>query len=103
MTTLAGNPGVLTLCHPPKNASDDNLQPRGGGAYVAEIDGNLTATMDAMTVTLHWQMKLRGPDFAPVNFLPRQVTHERLVTVTGKQMPTVVASILSDSVKEEMT
>jgi hypothetical protein len=46
LTTLPGNPCVLALCHPPKNAGEDNLQPRGGGAYVAEIDGNLTATKD---------------------------------------------------------
>jgi hypothetical protein len=62
---------VLVLCHPPKNAADDNLQPRGGGSYVAEIDGNLTVTKDDMAVELHWQTKLRGPDFAPVNFLLR--------------------------------
>jgi AAA domain len=30
LTRMAGNPAVLVLCHPPKNASDDNLQPRGG-------------------------------------------------------------------------
>jgi AAA domain len=103
LTTLPGNPSVLTLCHPPKNASDDNLQPRGGGAYVAEIDGNLTVTKDDMTVTLHWQTKLRGPDFAPINFLLRQVTHERLVTKKGKLMPTIIAALLSDTAKEEMT
>jgi len=71
LTHLPGGPCVLVLCHPPKNASDDNLQPRGGGSYVAEMDGNLTVTKDDMAVELHWQTKLRGPDFAPVNFLLR--------------------------------
>lgn len=103
LTELPGNPCVLALCHPPKNAGEDNLQPRGGGAYVAEIDGNLTATKDEMTITLHWQTKLRGSDFAPINFLLRTVTHERLVSKKGKLMPTVVASLLSDTAKEEMT
>ena len=103
LTTLPGNPGVLTLCHPPKNAGEDNLQPRGVVYYVAEIDGNLTVGKDEMTITLHWQTKLRGPDFAPIDFLLRQVTHERLVTRKGKLMPTVVASLLSDTAKEEMT
>jgi hypothetical protein len=103
LTTLPGNPCVLALCHPPKNAGEDNLQPRGGGAYVAEIDGNLTATKDDMTITLYWQTKLRGADFTPINFLLRTVTHERLVSKTGRLMPTVVASLLTDTAKEEMT
>jgi hypothetical protein len=103
LTTLPGNPCVLALCHPPKNAGDDNLQPRGGGAYVAEIDGNLTATKDDVTITLYWQTKLRGADFTPINFLLRTVTHERLLSKTGKLMPTVVASLLTDAAKEEMT
>jgi hypothetical protein len=84
------------------HASEDNLQPRGGGAYVAEIDGNLTASKDDMTITLYWQIKLRGADFTPINFLLRTVTHERLVSKTGKLMPTVVASLLTDTAKEEM-
>jgi Mn-dependent DtxR family transcriptional regulator len=33
----------------------------------------------------------------------RTVTHERLVSKTGKLMPTVVASLLTDTAKEEMT
>ena len=39
---LPGGPTILVCCHPPKNASDDNLQPRSGGAVIAEFDGNLT-------------------------------------------------------------
>jgi hypothetical protein len=68
LTQMAGKPAVLVLCHPPKNARDDNLQPRGGGAYVAEVDGNLTLTLTGTLSTLHWQTKFRGPDFAPMNF-----------------------------------
>ncbi len=48
------------------------------GSYVAEMGGNLTVTKDDMAIELHWQTKLRGPDFAPVNFLLRSVTHEEL-------------------------
>ena len=44
---------MLVLCHPPRNAGDENLQPRGGGSYVAEMDGNLTVTKDDMAVELH--------------------------------------------------
>jgi hypothetical protein len=102
LTTLKGEPGVLVLCHPPKNAGDDNLQPRGGGAMIAEWDGNLTATKDGSVTTIHWQIKIRGPDFAPLSFLLRTVTHERLVSKTGKLMPTVVAEPLSQAREEEM-
>jgi hypothetical protein len=102
LTTLAGGPCVLVLCHPPKNVNEDNLQPRGGGAYVAEIDGNLTVAKDDMTVELHWQTKLRGPDFAPVNFMLRSVTHEELKDTKGRLISTVVAEHLSEAAQEEM-
>jgi hypothetical protein len=103
LTHLPGGPCVLVLCHPPKNAGDDNLQPRGGGSYVAEMDGNLTVTKDDMAVELHWQTKLRGPDFAPVNFLLRSVTHEELKDTKGRLIPTIIAEYLSDTAQEEMT
>jgi hypothetical protein len=102
LTTLKGEPGVLVLCHPPKNAGDDNLQPRGAGAMIAEWDGNLTATKDGAVTTIHWQIKIRGPDFAPLSFLLRTVTHERLVSKTGKLMPTVIAEPLTEAREEEM-
>ena len=102
LTTLKGEPGVLVLCHPPKNAGDDNLQPRGAGAMIAEWDGNLTATKDGSVTAIHWQIKIRGPDFAPLSFLLRTVTHERLVSKAGKLMPTVVAEPLSQAREEEM-
>jgi hypothetical protein len=102
LTTLKGEPSVLVLCHPPKNAGDDNLQPRGAGAMIAEWDGNLTATKDGSVTTIHWQIKIRGPDFTPFSFLLRTVTHERLVSKTGKLMPTVIAEPLTEAREEEM-
>ena len=102
LTTLAGGPCVLVLCHPPKNVVEENLQPRGGGAYVAEIDGNLTVTKDNMTVELHWQTKLRGPDFAPVSFMLRSVTLEELKDTKDRMIPTVIAEHLSEKEQEEI-
>ena len=102
LTKFKGDPCVLVLCHPPKNAGDDNLQPRGAGAMIAEWDGNLTAVKDGSVTTIHWQLKIRGPDFAPVSFLLRNVTHERLKSKTGKLMPTVIAEPLSVEREEEM-
>jgi hypothetical protein len=65
-------------CHPVKNATDDNLVPRGGGSFLNESDGNFTVQKDNMTIEFHWQGKFRGPDFAPINFKLKSVTHERL-------------------------
>lgn len=69
-----GNPAVVMLCHPIKTPDRKNLRPRGGGAWLNELDGNLTLwTEDKEITTLHWQDKIRGPDFNPVSY--------RLITV----------------------
>jgi hypothetical protein len=102
LTELAGGPCVIVACHPPKNAADDNLQPRGGGAFIAEVDGNLTASKDGSVVEMHWQGKFRGPDFAPINFLLRTVTHERLKDSKSRLIPTVVAAHLSEAGHAEL-
>jgi hypothetical protein len=96
MVQLDGGPTVLVCCHPIKNAAPDNLLPRGGGAFLAEVDGNLTATKDDSVVEVHWQGKFRGPDFAPLAFQLRTVTHERLKDTKGRLIPTVVAQILTE-------
>ena len=102
LTELPGGPCVLVACHPPKNAADDNMQPRGGGAFLAEIDGNLTARRDDSAIEVHWQGKFRGPDFAPLSFQLRTVTHERLKDRKGRSLPTVVACPLSDAAQHAM-
>jgi hypothetical protein len=96
LVNLPGGPTVLALCHPVKNATDDNLLPRGGGAYLNEVDGNLTAQGDGVVVHLHWQGKYRGHDFAPVSFQLKSVTHELLKDSKGRQLTTVMAAPLSD-------
>ncbi len=102
LTTMSGGPCVLVASHPPKNAGDDNLQPRGGGAFIAEMDGNLTARKLNGAVQLYWQGKFRGPDFAPLTFSLRTVTHEQLKDSEGRLMPTVVASHLSAAAQQEI-
>jgi RecA-family ATPase len=76
LVKLNGGPCVIVACHPPKNANSENLQPRGGGAFIAEMDGNLTTNMNDGVTELHWQGKFRGPEFAPISFQLRSVTHE---------------------------
>src|SRR5262249_13106088 len=75
---LEGGPTVLVLCHPPKNCPEDQLQPVGGGAFVAEMDANLTCTGDGDIATVHWYRKIRGPDFMPLKFgLKKDVTADQ--------------------------
>jgi hypothetical protein len=93
-TSLPGNPAVLALTHPTKNANTrDNLIPRGGGAFLNEVDGNLTAWADGdrTTTELHWLGKLRGPGFDPITFALEQSTCPGLVDKNGRQMPSVWA------------
>ena len=99
---IPGGPCTLINCHPPKDAADDNLLPRGGGAFLAEVDGNLTAVKNAMTVKVHWQGKFRGPEFEPISFLLKTVTTERLRDSKGRPIWTVFAKFLSDEAGEQM-
>jgi hypothetical protein len=103
LVNLPGGPAVLVNCHPIKNAADDNLCPRGGGAFVNEVDGNLTAIKDADVVSLHHQVKFRGIDFVPLNFVLKTDTYDCLRDAKGRPVPTVVAKHLTDSAQEEMT
>lgn len=69
LATLPGKPTVFVLCHPTKGATKDNLLPRGGGSFLAEVDANLTVWKDTDgVVTLHHAGKIRGPSFDPVRF-----------------------------------
>lgn len=99
LTTLPGNPCVIANCHPTKNAQADNMLPRGGGAFVAEVDGNLTCVKTDRVVDLHWQGKFRGPDFEPVPLELITWHSDRLVDTRGRPMPTVIAKPLTDAEK----
>jgi hypothetical protein len=66
---IPGRPCIIVNGHPIKNANADNLLPAGGGSFLNEMDGNLTALKTESTVEMHWQGKYRGPDFPPMFFL----------------------------------
>jgi AAA domain len=95
LVNLPGNPTVIAAMHPTKNAARDSLLPRGGGAFLNEIDGNLTAWKDDMTVTLHWAGKHRGVNFDPMNFELSSVTARKLKDSRGRSIPTVIMNELS--------
>ena len=101
--TIPGKPTVVANCHPVKNAAADNLLPAGGGSFLNEVDGNLTAAKTENTTELHWQGKFRGVEFAPMHFMLRTVTHERLKDKKQRLIPTVICEWISDTAKEEIT
>jgi hypothetical protein len=79
--------------------SQESHRARGGGAFLAEVDGNLTCWKTDSLVSLHWQGKFRGPDFAPITFQLETVTSTHLRDSKGRKIPSVVAKALSDAEK----
>jgi AAA domain len=105
LTTLPGGPCVLVLCHPVKHVTDPSqLLPRGGGAFLAEVDGNLTLWKhDGVLLDLHHTDKLRGPGFEPISLRLETVTTTRLMDKKGRLIPTVRAVWISDAETERET
>jgi hypothetical protein len=99
LTTLPGGPCVLVLCHPIKHVTDPSqLLPRGGGAFLAEVDGNLTLWKhDGALLDFHHTDKLRGPGFEPINLRVETVATPRLMDKKRRIIPTVRAVWSSDT------
>ena len=97
LVNLPGGPTVIVTCHPIKSPNNDNLLPRGGGAFIAEVDGNLVCIKqsDSQVVELHWQGKFRGPDFAPIPFQINVGKSAKLVDSKGRAISTVTARPIS--------
>jgi hypothetical protein len=94
---IHGGPTVLVTSHPVKNFSPENLLPRGGGAFLNEVDGNLVCIKNesTMTVEVTTHGKFRGPDFAPFSFGIKAGTTERLKDSKGRLIWTVTAEPIS--------
>ena len=103
LCTLPGAPCVVVLCHPTKGAQTiDQMVPRGGGAFLAEVDGNIGLVRNAAGVLVASAIgKFRGPEFVPLNFALKVVRdHPLLVDTKGRQIPTIIAEPISyDEVK----
>ena len=99
----SGGPTVIVTCHPTKNAQMDNLLPRGGGAFIAEVDGNFVCIKqpDSHIVELHWHGKFRGPDFAPIPFKLTVGKSAQLVDSKGRAISTVTARPIDQYEVEE--
>lgn len=105
LTTLPGGPCVLVLCHPVKHVTDPSqLLPRGGGAFLAEVDGNLTLWKhDGVLLDLHHTDKLRGPGFDTISLRLETLTTTRLMDKKGRLIPTVRAVWTSEAETERAT
>lgn len=103
LCNLPGNPTVLVLCHPTKGATRENLVPRGGGAFLNEVDGNLTCWKDeAGIVTLHWAGKFRGPSFDPIRFELKPWELVGVKDSKGRPVVSVVAAPVLDDRAEQL-
>ena len=92
LSELPGHPAIIANCHPTKSADRETLLPRGGGAFLNEIDTNLTVFAEGETAVLHWHRKKRGPDFDPIPF----EFHGKSVEEHGRKVPTVVAAFITE-------
>ena len=98
-TDLPGRPTILVTCHPTKSPDLTNLLPRGGGAFLAEVDGNLVAIKErtSMVVEIATHGKFRGPEFAPFSFKLVAATSAKLVDTKGRSIWTVFAQPITDT------
>lgn len=101
-TTLPGEPTVIVAAHPTKNATNDALLPRGGGSFLAEVDGNLVLKKSDSVVELTWQKKFRGAGFEPISFKLETITTDRLQDSRGRRIPTVMATAVDETERASM-
>jgi hypothetical protein len=97
LTKLPGGPCVLILCHPTKRAADDDLIPKGGGAFLNEVDGNIALRRKESQLGAEALGKFRGPAFNPLHFELKTVRHALLKDTHGRDIPTVVARALNEA------
>lgn len=103
LTEIEGRPTVLVLMHPTKNCSREHLFPRGGGAFLNEVDGNLAiwANSDRTAAELTTCGKFRGPDFE-LHFAFEKATCDKLRSAEGDQIFSVWARQLSEEEAQQV-
>lgn len=101
LTRLPGLPTVLALCHPVKDAAEDNLNPRGASSFKNELDGNLTLWKHDETMVRLSQNKIRGVEFAPIEFELEVLKVDACTDADGEVMPQVSAVFADDQLQSE--
>jgi AAA domain len=102
LTKLPGGPCVLVLCHPIKHVTEPSqLLPRGGGAYLAEMDGNLTLWRLADDLIELHHTKIRGPGFQAMSFKLESVLTEKLRDTKGRLISTVRAVAITQREEDQ--
>lgn len=98
LCSLPGKPTVLVLCHPVKNAKrHEELEPFGGGAFINEVDGNLTLMkMAPGRSEMFWSKKFRGrpPEKTPI--LLREVEAKLTLDAKGRPLRSVLAEVMGE-------
>ena len=102
LTRLESRPTVLVPAHPTKSAGKDGLVPRGGSAFLNEIDGNLTIWTQDGVARLHTQGKHRGAEFEAIKLEMIRIEPPGLEDEKGRQMPATVARPLLMLREEEI-
>jgi hypothetical protein len=95
MTKLSGGPTVIVNCHPTKSPNMEALQPRGGGAFTNEMDGNLVLLREGTIIELWWHVKFRGPQFDPIPFKLVEGFSDKLRDAKGRKIGTITARAVS--------
>ncbi len=92
LTNLPGGPCVVVLTHPTKRAADDDLMPRGGGAFLAEVDGNMAVMRKDSLLAVVPFGKFRG-DMSWSQRYEIEIVgdHPKLKDARGRQMRSVLA------------
>jgi hypothetical protein len=105
LVDLPGGPTILVTCHPTKTPNMENLLPRGGGAFLAEVDGNLACVSErgSMVVEITTHGKFRGPEFSPFSFRLVAGTSDKLIDSKGRSIWTVYAEAISTAEHDEIT
>jgi hypothetical protein len=105
LVDLPGGPTILVTCHPTKTPNMDNLLPRGGGAFLAEVDGNLACIADHSTkvVEINTHGKFRGPEFSPLSFKLIEGTSDQLRDTKGGYIRTIYCELLTSAEEENIS
>jgi hypothetical protein len=102
LSMLPGKPSVVVNCHPAAGAGKDMTRescvPRGGSAFMNEIDTNLTVWSEGDTAEFHWMRKKRGPDFSPILFEYKAVN----IVQHDQSVPTVVAHHIDEQREKDL-